>query len=256
MSNRQSWAQVIILAGTGLYFTANLVSGNITNYIAAKFIWLSWIAAGLLLVLAAMRAVALLRGRQGTHEHDHAHHAHPHDHRRGARAWIGLGIVALPVAFGVLVPSTPLDSRAIEGAITSDLGSISAAPSQRVGTDPLDRNVLEWLRAFSLETDLTAFDGQAADVTGFVYRDPALDDATHFLLARFVMSCCVADAQAIGLTVEWSGAAALKADEWVRVRGTFALRPIDGEPVPVLVAYPGEDGVRPVERPAHPYLYP
>ena len=28
MSNRQSWAQVIILAGTGLYFAANLLSGN------------------------------------------------------------------------------------------------------------------------------------------------------------------------------------------------------------------------------------
>ena len=251
MSNRQSWAQVIILAGTGLYFAANLLSGNITNYIAAKFIWLSWIAAGLLLALAAIRAIALLRGRHDDHEHEHAH-----EHSGGARAWIGLGIVALPVAFGLLVPSAPLDSRAIEGTITSDLGSISAAPSQRIGTDPLDRNALEWLRAFSLESDLSAFDGRAADVTGFVYRDPSLEDPARFLVARFVMSCCVADAQAIGLPVEWPGAAGLRADEWVRGRGAFALRDVDGEPVPVLVAHAGEEGVQPIERPAHPYLYP
>ncbi|MCZ7679412.1 MAG: DUF1980 domain-containing protein [Sandaracinaceae bacterium] len=122
MSNRQRVAQVIILAGTGLYFTANLISGNITNYIAAKFIWLSWIAAGLLLVLAVMRAMAVLRGREGdpAHDHDHAHdhahhHDHSHEHRGGARGWLGLGIVALPVVFGVLIPSAPLDSRAIEG---------------------------------------------------------------------------------------------------------------------------------------------
>ena len=255
MSNRQSWARVIILAGTGLYFTANLISGNIANYIAAKFIWLSWIAAGLLLALAVVSAIPLLRGRQDEHAHDHDH-SHGHDRGGGLRAWIGLGIVALPVVFGVLVPSAPLDSRAIEGAIASNLSSISAAPGQRIGTDPLDRNVLEWLRAFSLEADLSVFEGQEADVIGFVYRDPALDDSTRFLAARFVMSCCVADAQAIGLMVEWPGAADLKADEWVRVRGVFALRTIDGQPVPVLAAYAGADGVRPVDRPAHPYLYP
>ncbi|MCZ7679411.1 MAG: TIGR03943 family protein [Sandaracinaceae bacterium] len=142
------------------------------------------------------------------------------------------------------------------GAIASDLRSISAGPSQRVGTAPLDRNVLEWLRAFSLETDLAGFEGQEADVIGFVYRDPALDGSARFLVARFVMSCCVADAQAIGLTVEWPGAADLQADPWVRVRGTFALRTLEGQPAPVLMAYAGADGVQPVDRPAHPYLYP
>ena len=267
MPKAQRWAQVIILAAMGVYFTYSLLTGNITNYIAQKFVWLTWIAAGLLFVLAALAAQSALRENahghdhdhdHGDHEHeDHAHHHHEHDHARGGMgAWAALGIVALPVLLGFAVPSSPLDSRAIEGDVSSDLGSITTGDAQVIGTAPLQRNVLEWIRAFNTTSDLDSFNGQEANIVGFIYRNPAMDGTDQFTVARFVMSCCVADAQAIGLTVEWPGGADLAEDSWVQVRGTFQVQTTDGTTRPVLIAYDGSDGVTSVAQPEHPYLYP
>lgn len=257
-----AWAQVLVLALTGAYFTLNLVSGSITNYIAAKFIWLSWVAAGLLWALAIVRAAELWRGRtrdpHAHHDHgDHGEHTgHVHTHTAGRWAWIGLGIVALPALVGFLVPSEPLGTQAIEGSIPRRLDSIDVSPGSPLSIAPTERSILDWLRAFSLESDAAAFDGQAVDITGFVYREG--DDESEpdrFTVARFVVSCCVADAQPVGLVVEAPGADFAN-DTWVRVRGHFEARTVAGELYPVLVADDGPDGVVRMSQPDHPYLYP
>jgi putative membrane protein len=250
MTRLRDWAQATILGLTGLYFAYNVISGNISYYIAAKFILLTWFAAALLITLAVGRVIALLR--HPADDHDHEHSGHDHDHPGGVRAWIGLGIVALPVLFGVLVPSQPLTSQAVDGEVAADLGTIKAAPGDWLGIDPLERNVLDWLRAFSIEPDPAVFDGQTADVIGFVYRDARFDRATQFMAARFIVSCCVADAQAIGLVIETSQAGSLHEDDWVHVRGTFQVREFDGTLQPVLIA----DTIEPAAQPDHPYLYP
>jgi putative membrane protein len=88
-------------------------------------------------------------------------------------------------------------------------------------------------------------------VIGFVYRDPRFAE-NQFMVARFTITCCVADALAIGLVTEADDAADLPDDSWVRVEGTFAEGTLDGDAMPVLVA----ETVTPIEPPEHPYLYP
>jgi putative membrane protein len=249
MQRTYAWAQVAILAGTGLYLTVTLAQGAITNYIAARFVWLAWGAAALLLIMAAVRVAALRNSAEHTHDHDHPH-------RLGLAAWAGLGIAALPALLGFLVPSAPLDGRAIDRPISRDLGSLHVAAGHALALAPEQRTVLDWLSAFNTSLDPAEFDGQRADVIGFVHREPSLTAPDQFMLARFVISCCVADAQAIALTVEWFGGATLHEDAWVRVRGVFDVRDADGVTAPVLVADPGSEGVTPIDRPDHPYLYP
>ena len=59
----QQWLKTAILLGLGLYFIYNLLSGNLTNYINARFAWLSWVAAPLFLLLGALSAYSLLTRR-------------------------------------------------------------------------------------------------------------------------------------------------------------------------------------------------
>ena len=47
---------------------------------------------------------------------------------------------------------------------------------------------------------LSQFNGQPADLIGFVYSEPTFG-GDHFMVARFAISCCVADASAIGVPV-------------------------------------------------------
>jgi putative membrane protein len=93
--------------------------------------------------------------------------------------------------------------------------------------------------------------GQPADITGFVYREPSFDE-NQFMVARFTVSCCVADASAIGIVVVDDAAADLRTDAWVRVQGTMQVGDVRGERAPVLHA----SAIEQIEQPAHPYLYP
>jgi putative membrane protein len=72
------------------------------------------------------------------------------------------------------------------------------------------------------------------------------------MVARFTISCCVADSSAIGLPVMWQGVDTLPQDTWVRVQGTFEVGDFQGDTVPILQA----SSVEVVPQPEHPYLYP
>ena len=236
-------AKTALLFGLALYFVYNIVSGNLTNYINERFAWLSYVAVVLFVLLGVGSVLDLLRHRGHHHDHDHDDHTH------AALTWPVLLIVAVPLVLGTLIPSRPLGSAAVDGNIS--LSAASVTSSTTFTTDPAKWNVLDWLRAFSQSDDLNSFNGKEASVIGFVYKEPTFPEGS-VMVARFTVSCCVADASAIGLPVAWTGTADLPADTWVQVKGTFKVGSFRGDTVPILQA----SSVEVIEQPAHPYLYP
>jgi uncharacterized repeat protein (TIGR03943 family) len=235
--------KVAILLGLSGYFVYNIVSGNLTNYINIRFAWLSWVAVALFAALGIAILYALLRGEstQGRSPDDPGH---------TPINWSILGFMALPLALGLLLPSQPLGASAVNGNISLSVGSERAAVTS-VEKDPLTRNVLDWLRAFSRDSSPAAFDGEQADFIGFVYREPDFPE-NHVMVSRFTVACCVADASAIGLPIYWPGVDELVDGEWVRVQGTFESGTFDGTEMPVLQVA----ALDVVDVPEHPYLYP
>ena len=157
-------------------------------------------------------------------------------------------LLAVPLILGTLVPSQPLGAEAVSGNLTSSAATVGK--TQDFNVPPLQRNVLDWLRAFNTD-DLKQFEGQPADLIGFVYTEPTFD-ANTFMVARFSITCCVADATAIGLPVYWDQSASLKQGDWIEVKGAFSLSTFKGDQAPVLQA----TSVDQVAQPDHPYLYP
>lgn len=237
-----AWARAALLIGLGLYFVYNIVSGNLANYINARFAWLSVVAAALFLLLGAAAVYRLLRADRS---HDHVHGGHDHDH--GAFSWGVIAVVAVPLALGTLVPSQPLGASAVGGSFNMD--AVASGSAMTFTIAPLDRNVLDWVRVFNATDDLSALNGQEADVIGFVYYDDTMANDV-FMVTRFTISCCVADSVAVGLPVQWRDVPPL--DTWVRVLGRFELGTFRGEQKPIL----RPTSVEVVEQPAHPYLYP
>ncbi|MBN1966847.1 MAG: TIGR03943 family protein [Anaerolineae bacterium] len=242
----QAWIKTAILLGLGAYFAYNILSGNLANYINNRFAWLSVVAAGLFLLLGLMSALDLLR--HSSHSHDqHEHHDHAHEH---GLSWPILGVVAIPLLLGVLVPSRPLGASAIDGNYNAN-AAVEGSDFASFGSDPLTWNVLNWLRAINYSEDLGEFSGQQADVIGFIYRNDQFP-ADHFMVMRFVISCCVADATPVGLPFYWQAPVSLPNDTWVRVVGTFELGEFGGNVAPILQA----ESVEFIDEPEHPYLYP
>jgi uncharacterized repeat protein (TIGR03943 family) len=233
--------KALTLIALGIFLYTRLANGTLLYYINRRFAWLTVLAIiGLLLVAVSYR-------QRPAHLHTHAGTGHDH-----AFSWAGLFLVALPVVLGLLVPPRPLGASAMESREVS-VGSLSSV-ARTGSSSPLviegEKDILDWLITFQRTPDAAAFSGQEARVIGFVYRDDRFDAET-FMVSRFAVSCCVADATAVGLIVRWPEAASLARDQWVEVSGHFQPGEFYGQQVPLLVA----DAITPVETPNQPYLY-
>jgi putative membrane protein len=178
---------------------------------------------------------------------DHEEHHHHH-----SLSWWGLLILSLPVALGMLVIPQPLTTAAMSNR-DLNLGTWSDGPAAAHAVTvapPAERNILDWLRLFQAEPEASAFDGQEARLTGFVYREERFE-AGSFMVGRFIIIHCVADASPAGLIVRWPEAASLRDDQWVEVYGRLKAGEFDGRAMPILWA----ESVNAIQPPAQPYLY-
>jgi uncharacterized repeat protein (TIGR03943 family) len=234
-----------VLLGVAAVLAIRHLDGSLGYYINLRYGWLTVVAIACLGVLGVVVLAKGLAPGNGT----------------GTRVplpWLGVGLLALPVALA-LVPPRPLGTDAM-ATRALQLGSVPASAGLTVtaeatlADDDAPRTVLDWLVLFGQAdtgaADLNRFAGRSARVRGFVYRDERFPTGT-FMVSRFLLSCCVADAAPIGLAVRWPDADFLDDDAWVWVSGEFAVETFLDERVPVLVAAE----VTPAEQPPQPYLY-
>jgi putative membrane protein len=241
--------KALILILMAIFFAEKFASGKLYYYIGPRFAWLAIVAVALLILLAG--AYNLIGKGKEDHHHDHADHDHHYDPSSERASIWPLVVVALPLALGVIVPAQPLGASAVSTrGISTDVAAAGGSEN-RLTIVPAERNVLDWVRALNATTDPAGLNGQEADVVGFVYRDPRFAD-DQFMVGRFTLTCCVADALAIGLVVKSDQSARLQQDTWVRVKGSFLAGDLDGQKMPVLIA----DEITPVQEPEQPYLYP
>lgn len=230
--------QSVLLIVLCVFLAEKIISGKLTWYINLRFLPLTLIGV----VLLAIMAQAVLNGtraKQDDHEHVHALPG-------------GLLILMIPVLVGVLLPARPLDATAVDSkGISVNAPLVSADTSaQQFEAAPDQRNIMDWIRIFAYESDLSPYLGQRANVIGFVYYDESLPE-NQFLVSRFVITCCAADGFALGIPVDWEGEA-LEENTWVTVKGPVQATEWDGQKMPLIVA----ESVEITRAPEQPYLFP
>jgi uncharacterized repeat protein (TIGR03943 family) len=167
--------------------------------------------------------------------------------------WMALIFLSIPMILGVFVPVRSLSTASLNsrGVGFSAPTSLNQQTIKTVDVKADDRTVLDWIKVFNYDKDFSAYLGQSANVIGFVYHDSRLK-SNQFMVGRFAITCCVADAFAIGMVVDWEDSAHLKDNSWVNVRGVVDVMTIDNQRVPVIHA----KSVTPIKEPENPYLYP
>lgn len=165
-----------------------------------------------------------------------------------------LFLAVLPVALFLIFPAKPLSSQAfLARSIDSTQNQVFSrkvvqTPQFIINTE--NRSLIDWIRLFSQSNDYAGFVSLKARLTGFVLKDENLPDG-YFTLARFVISCCAADARPIGLIVKYdSNLYKLFPDQWLEVRGEFAVEKINGQDKPVLILKDAKS----IEIPDNPYI--
>lgn len=224
------WSTMLLLfAMAGLLFVRTVLD-QMGWYIHPRYQVLMYVCAGVLFVLAVMCAVGRLTlPRYATR------------------------LLLVPVLLGLAVPPRPLGADALVQQ-SPTLNRVA----QRSSESPLpdvqnthDWTLYDWAVVASVDPAMVV--GQPADVIGFVVQNPVLHVPDgQFMLARYVLNCCTADAGGVGMRVAWSNGQNLPNDQWVRVTGIVQTREIDGIVHPLLVA----QSVRVIEAPDRPYLTP
>jgi len=242
--------QSAVLIGLGIFLIDKIASGRLIWYIHPRFVPLTFLAvAGLLgigwTVFQEGRRTEPANAGSGTEEG-------PREHERGSSPW-RLAIVTIPLAIGVLIPARPLTASAVQ-----DKGITAAVPVTIAGKTGIQfgqaadaRDILQWNGLFNSDTDPGSYLGQQANVIGFVYHDARLTDG-QFLVARFALVCCPADAFAVVMVVNWPAGASLPTNQWVKVKGPVQSTHLNGQTLPLIQA----TSVQPVDPPAEAYLYP
>lgn len=199
-------------------------------------------ASGLVLLLLGLAALAW-RPVGAADGHSHAHGEH------GPRsAWLLL----LPVLVLVLVTPPALGSYAASrqppGANGGSAGEFPPLPEPVDGAVPL---LVSEFVARAQDDQKRSLAGQRVRLVGFVI--PAQDGGRDYQLARFVLACCAADAEAYTVQVR-GDATPRQADQWLLVEGRWLPEPTPeragpSSKPPVLLA----DSVTAVRPPANRY---
>lgn len=103
----------------------------------------------------------------------------------------------------------------------------------------------------TIDLFLDTFVGKKVQLSGFVYREDNMT-SQEFVVSRFAMQCCAADAAPYGMLVEYDQANKIAEDEWVRVTGTLTKTEFNGYEIMKL----NVETLDKIEEPSSPYVYP
>ena len=236
---------IILFLFAGL-LAQKVFSGKIYDYIAPKFSWMAVLAIVVFLFMAASYAInPTEHGEHGSDEEVE----HGHNHKLSKWSLIA---VCVPIIIGWVIPAQPVGAGQVANqGISTDMSAPIVDLQSSLTIIPAERNILDWVRAIGAAADPAALNGQKANVIGFVYRD-ARFTGDQLMVARFAVTCCVADARALGLVVETPDASQYATGAWVKVSGSFIEGVLGSNPIPVIQP----DSIKPVDQPDQPYLYP
>ncbi|CAG7649585.1 TIGR03943 family putative permease subunit [Paenibacillus allorhizosphaerae] len=103
----------------------------------------------------------------------------------------------------------------------------------------------------TIDLYLDRFVGKKLQLTGFVYRQQEMKD-NQFVVGRFTVQCCSADAAPFGVLAEYDRAKTLASDSWVTVTGTIQKGSFNDMDVLQLKV----ENVAKAEPAKTPYVYP
>ena len=222
----------IALAGWGALFWFLLLSDRVGLYLSSRTAWVVPVGAVILSGAVIGRLFSL-----------RTEHPEPLNRRTVG----GIGLIMVPVVVVLALPPASLTSYAAARRSSFASGGVVTSAADVSSGELSLADVAGALRSREAMRALEGRAGSDVTFTGFVTRDPG-DPADEFLLTRFMISCCVADALTVQVRVVGAPPGRFKADDWVRVAGQ--MYPVGRE---VIV---DASEVNAVDKPERPYLNP
>ncbi|MCC5606561.1 TIGR03943 family protein [Nostoc sp. CHAB 5834] len=153
----------------------------------------------------------------------------------------------------IITPQVFASDKALQRGVTADLlGSTRVKPQAfRVTVRPEERSLVDWVRTVNVYPEPDSYTGQKVKVEGFVIHPPDIGKE-YLFLARFVLTCCAADAYPVGLPVKLpNNQEAYSPDTWLEVEGQMVTENLAGKRQLTIAA----TSLKKIPQPQNPYSY-
>ena len=247
LNNLLPWLDVIAIVAWGFLMLKYWLTQELYLLIHPNYFPLVVVAGIVLVIIGIAKGVELLRQRGATPNVQHMNLIPP---RLGSVLLIAVAILGFVVA-----PPVFASDKALQKGVTDlSTGNSRLQPqSFRASIRPEERSLVDWSRTLSVYPEPDAYTGQKAKVTGFVIYPPDLGNE-YIFLARFVLTCCAADAYPVGLPIKLPQGQTreqFKKDSWLEIEGKMATENLAGKRQLTVIS----NTVKPISRPKNPYSY-
>ncbi|WP_240371602.1 TIGR03943 family putative permease subunit [Anoxybacteroides rupiense] len=275
--NNQLFLRGVLLVGFALVMFKLIVTGQIQQFIAPKMFPFLYFAMGVLFILGIFQI-----WRSDHHDHAVGCECGHHKDNHPLKTWMIYLLFIVPIITGLMFSSQVLDSSvAAKRGVQMGGGQKQSDPSANAQTQsltesaqteqqPAEKSIDKQQLAKKLKSakkieftnenylasleiihnHVQEFIGKEIQLTGFVYREPGFPKG-EAVIARFAVTCCVADASVYGMLSNGEQLKELKPDEWVEVKGVIGQTTYEGNILPCI----NIKTVKKIQQPDEPYVY-
>jgi len=161
--------------------------------------------------------------------------------------WVRIGVLTVPLIYMFGSQDQPLGSHALKNRFFEPryMERLAKSSPETNEADNPRITLLEILQNFK------AYEGRRITTEGMVHRDEVVP-LGHFLVFRFLIVCCAADALPAGALVSHQEVDSFEQDSWVRVEGVLGLEKVGDLVFPLIQA----ERITKIDPPKDPYLFP
>ncbi|QPA30447.1 TIGR03943 family putative permease subunit [Thermaerobacillus caldiproteolyticus] len=268
----------VLLLGFALLMFKLIVTGQIQQLIAPKMFPFIYFAMSVLFILG------IIQIWRSDHKENAVYcECGHHEKKHPFQSLIVSVLFIVPVITGLMFSSQVLDSsvaakrgvqigRQPENNVSSDDGTqyLTELSQNETEKNPIEKsmNKKQLTEALTstkkvvftnenylaileiIHNNVKRFTGKEIELVGFVYREPDFVKEKA-VIARFVVTCCVADASVYGMLASGEQLKQLNNDEWVKVTGIIDKTNYKGNILPCIKI----KTVKKVKQPNEPYIH-
>ena len=242
------WLDVLAITAWGILILKYWMQGKLNLLIHPDYFWLALLGAIGLLIVGLFKAGQLLQQqrREVTPIAQHLTLFPP--------GWGSVLLLTAAILGLIITPRVFASQTALERGVTDLVGATRAQPQAfRASVRPEERSLIDWVRTLNVYPEPDAYTGQKVKVKGFVIHPPELEKEKEYLfLARFVITCCAADAYPAGLPVKLKETRdQYPSDTWLEVEGQMLTENLSGKRQLTIAA----TSLKKIPQPKDPYSY-
>ncbi len=241
------WLDVLAITAWGILLLRYWSTGKLNLLIHPNYFGLVIVTGIILIIVGSFKAQELWRRRRRDIVPNTQHIT------LFAPGWSGGLLLTAAILGFIITPQVFASDKALQRGVTTDLLGTSRIKPQafRATVRPEERSLVDWVRTLNVYPEPDSYTGQKVKVQGFVIHPPDLGKE-YLFLARFVLSCCAADAYPVGLPVKLEkNQDRYSPDTWLEVEGQMTTEELGGKRQLTIAA----NSLKKIPQPQNPYSY-